>query len=256
MILCLDIGNSHIYGGLFSGDKITLTFRTNSQHGTSSDELGIFLKAVLRENNINYEDIEQIAIASVVPSIDYSLRSACLKYLKHDPFFLKAGVKTGLKIKYHNPLEVGADRIAGAIAATSQFPQKNIIIADFGTASVFDVISEKHEYLGGAILPGLRLSMEALTQNTAKLRPVEIMKPSSIIGRSTTESIQSGLYHTHLAATKYFIQNIKEQHFSNTPPVVLGTGGFSHLFTDQDVFTSHVPNLVLYGLKIALEKNT
>lgn len=255
MILCIDVGNSHIYGGVFSQEKIITSFRLNSQQGITSDQLGIFLKNVLRENNVDPEKIEKIAIASVVPSIDYSLRSACIKYLKLDPFFLKAGTKTGLKIKYHNPLEVGADRIANAIAAVEQFPEKNIIIADLGTASVFCAVTAKKEYLGGAIFPGLRLSMEALTKNTAKLSAVEIIKPDKLVGRSTTESIQSGLYHAHLGAIREFIQKITVEHFKDDTPIIIGTGGFSHLFSGENIFSLIIPDLVFYGLLAALKKN-
>src|SRR4051812_38031978 len=125
MILCLDVGNTQLYGGVFAGEKIQLRFRYPTQRGTTSDQAGIFLKNVLRENSIDFTAIKQIAICSVVPHMDYSLRSACIKYFNIDPFMLQAGVKTGLKIKYRNPLEVGADRIANAIAANKQFPQKN-----------------------------------------------------------------------------------------------------------------------------------
>lgn len=142
MILCIDVGNSHIYGGVFDGDEIKLRFRHTSKVSTS-DELGIFLKSVLRENNCSPETIRKIAICSVVPQVDYSLRSACVKYFSIDPFLLQAGVKTGLNIKYRNPVEVGADRIANAIAATHSFPNQNIIVIDFGTATTFCAISHK-----------------------------------------------------------------------------------------------------------------
>lgn len=256
MILCLDVGNSQIFGGVFQDNDLIFNFRANSQQGTSSDQIGVFLKSVLRENHIDSNKIQKVAIASVVPSIDYSLRSAVLKYLKIEPFFLKAGVKTGLKIKYHNPLEVGADRIADAIAASHQFPNRNIIIGDFGTASVFCAINKNKEYLGGAILPGMRLSMEALAHNTAKLHSVEIINPENVVGRSTTESIQSGLYFGHLGAIKEFTTRITSTHFQNETPIIIGTGGFSHLFADEKLFTIIVPDLVLLGLKIALNLNT
>lgn len=255
MILCIDVGNSHIYGGVFKNEQCLLTFRMNTQAGTTSDELGVFLKNVLRENEVNPSTIEQIAICSVVPSIDYSLRSACLKYFKQDPFFLKTGVKTGLKIKYHNPHEVGADRIANAIAAVELFPQKNIIIADLGTATVFCAINTEREYLGGAILPGMRLSMEALTKNTAKLSPVEILRPQTLIGRSTTESIQSGLYHAQVGALREFIERIKGSEFKGSSPVIIGTGGFSQLLQEEKIFTTIIADLALQGLRIALAKN-
>lgn len=124
----------------------------------------VFLKSVLRENNCLPESIKQIGICSVVPQIDYSLRAACVKYFSIDPFLLQAGVKTGLNIKYRNPVEVGADRIANAIATTHLYPNQNVIVIDFGTATTICVISAQKAYMGGAILPGVRLSVDALSK--------------------------------------------------------------------------------------------
>ncbi len=256
MILCLDVGNSHIYGGLFNNNKLCLQFRHDTKQASSSDQLGIFLRSVLRENGHDPLSIKKIAICSVVPAIDYSLRSACVKYFNKEPFYLQAGVKTGLKIKYYNPHEVGADRISNAIAAIHQFPDKNIIIFDFGTATTCCVINTDREYVGGAIFAGLRLSMEALEQNAAKLFPVAIMKPNIILGRSTRESIQSGLYYAQLGAVKELITQIKSEIFINQSYKVLATGGFSHLFQEEKLFTAVIPELVLHGLLIALELNS
>ena len=205
MMLCLDVGNSHIYGGVFQDDEISLRFRHASKESTS-DEIGLFLKQVLRENAFDPEEIRQIAIGSVVPQLDYSLRSACIKYFSIEPFFLQAGVKTGLNIKYRNPVDVGADRIADAIAATHRFPDTPLVIIDFGTATTLCVVNAKKAYLGGAILPGLRLSMDALSSNTAKLPSVDIVRVSDVIGRSTVESIQSGVYFGALGSVRELVQ--------------------------------------------------
>lgn len=250
MILCLDVGNSHIYGGVFAGDDILLRFRHSSIMSTS-DELGIFLKSVLRENNCSPDAISQIAICSVVPQLDYSLRSACYKYFSQDPFLLQAGVKTGLKINYRNPVEVGADRIANAIAASHFYPSQNIIIIDFGTATTFCALRADKSYLGGVIMAGIRLSTEALSQKTAKLPSVEILKTEAVVGRSTIESIQSGLFYGTIGASKELIQRIKKEAFSDEPSLVLATGGFASLFENQNVFDLHVPDLVLQGVKQA-----
>lgn len=255
MIICLDVGNTHIFGGVFEGERDVLTFRIPTHSGITSDQFGIFLKSVLRENGVDPERVEKISIGSVVPSIDYSLRSACVKYFKIAPFFLKAGVKTGLKIKYHNPMEVGADRIANAIAAVEEFPDRDIIIADFGTATVFCAVTAEREYLGGAILPGMRLSMEALNKNTAKLSPVEIVRSEVVIGRSTVESIQAGLYFSQIGAMREFVSRAKKTQFLNAEPIIIGTGGFSHLFEKEDLFTVIISDLALQGLRLALEKN-
>jgi len=256
MIICLDVGNTHIFGGVFNNNKYILTFRIDTHSGITSDQFGVFLKNVLRENNVDPDNVQNISIGSVVPSIDYSLRSACIKYFHITPFFLKAGVKTGLMIKYYNPSEVGADRIANAIAAVEQFPDQDIIIADFGTATVFCAVTANKEYLGGAILPGMRLSMEALNKGTAKLFPVEIIRPNNTVGKSTTESIQSGLYLSQIGAMREFLFRCKENHYFHSDPLILGTGGFSHLFDQENLFHAIMPNLALHGLLLALEKNS
>jgi len=255
MILCLDVGNTQVYGGIFANGKILLHFRYNSKSTYSSDQHGIFLKSILRENNVNSNAIRHIAICSVVPNMDYSLRAACIKYFSINPFFLQADAKTGLDIKYYNPKEVGADRIANAIAAVDEFPNQNIIVVDFGTATTICVISAQKEYLGGLILAGIQLSMNALQTNTAKLFPVEIVQPRNVIGQSTTESIQSGLYYSQLATIKEISNYICANQFANSKPVIIGTGGFAHLFEAQNIFSVIKPDLVLHGLHLALTTN-
>jgi type III pantothenate kinase len=255
MILCLDVGNTQVYGGIFSESKILLRFRYDSKSSYSSDQHGIFLKAILRENNIEPSKIRHISICSVVPNIDYSLRAACIKYFSITPFFLQAGAQTGLDLKYYNPNEIGADRIANAIAATNIYPDKNLIVVDLGTATTICVISAAKEYLGGVIMAGIQLSMNALQSNTAKLFPVEIIQPKSVIGRSTTESIQSGLYYSQLATIKEITQQISATAFVGQKPLIIGTGGFAHLFERQNLFTILLPDLVLHGLLLALDLN-
>ncbi len=255
MMLCLDVGNSHIYGGVFSGDEIALRFRHTST-GSTSDEMGIFLKNVLRENQCDPNAVRRVGICSVVPQLDYSLRSACIKYFSVEPFFLQAGVKTGLNIKYRNPVDVGADRIANAIAATHQFPGEPLIIIDFGTATTFCVIDAQKGYLGGAILPGLRLSMDALSNNTAKLPAVDLVRVDDVIGRSTIESIQSGLYFGALGAAREIVQRIKQRVFPSQNVLILATGGFAPLFERQGLYDHLLSDLVLQGVRIAMEMNS
>ena len=256
MILALDVGNSQIYGGVFIGGELKLQFRKTSKGGNSSDEFGLFLRSILRENDIQPERIEHIAVCSVVPDVIHSLKGACVKYFNLQPFILQAGVKTGLKIRYRNPIEVGADRIANSVAAAGMFPEKNIIIADFGTATTFCAVSSDREYLGGLILPGFRISMEALESQTAKLPVVEIIRPTEVIGRSTVESIQSGLYFSNLHALRGISEQIKREYFKNQDTLLIGTGGFSRLFEQAQVFDHLVPDLVLRGVKMTLEFNT
>ena len=255
MILCLDLGNSHIFGGVIEGHKIKLRFRYPSNQVGTSDQLGLFFTAVLRENHIDPKDIIHISLCSVVPSLDYSVISACIKYFNIEPFILKPGVKTGLKLQINNPLELGADRIANAIAAYTHFPDKNIIVIDFGTATTFCAISKDRAYLGGVILPGLKISLHALFSNTAKLSSVEIIKPQTTLGKTTKTNIQSGLYYGQLGAAKEILHNLTQEIFQGVKPLVIGTGGFAHLFSTENLFTVIIHDLVLQGLRIALEKN-
>ena len=256
MILCLDIGNSQIHGGLFdSQGKKQFQFRKSTDKNSSSDETGVFLKAVLRENGYSSEDVQQIALCTVVPEAIYSVTNACLKYLKKRPFVLKAGVKTGLKIKYRNPLEVGADRIANGVAATHLFPNENAIVVDFGTATTFCALSKDLEYMGGVILPGLKIAMKSLEINTAKLPTVEIVGMEKTLGQSTVESIQSGLFWGHVGAVRQILENLKTDCFSGQEVKVIATGGFTHLFSKLSLYDHHEPDLVLKGLFLSLLKN-
>lgn len=255
MILALDVGNSQIHGGVYEAEKLRFQFRKNTRPGSSSDEIGLFLTMVLRENGVSPRQIGSVAICSVVPDVIHSLKNACLKYFDLQPFILGPGTRTGLRIRYRNPLEVGSDRIANSIAASHLFPDRDLIIADFGTATTYDVVTAGREYLGGLILPGLRISMEALESKTARLPSVEILEPSELIGRSTIESIQAGLYYQSLFAHQGLTARIKAEHFKGREVVVVGTGGFARMYEREGVFDALVPELVLMGLNLALGMN-
>lgn len=255
MILTLDVGNSQIYGGVFDKDKMKVSFRQSSQTGSSSDQMGIFLRNALRENDVEPKKVTQIAICSVVPDVIYSLKGACKKYFNIDPFVLQAGVKTGLKIKYLNPGEVGADRISNSIAAIKAYPKKNIIIVDLGTATTFCAISKEKDYLGGSIMAGLKLCMEALESRTAKLPTVEIVQMKKALGRATVESIQSGLYYGHVGMIRELCARLQEECFPKEKPFVIGTGGFAYLFEKEKIFDVIIPDLVLKGLIEAVSLN-
>ena len=164
-------------------------------------------------------------------------------------------MKTGLKIRYRNPLEVGPDRIANAIGALHLYPDRNLIIIDFGTATTFDVVRATRDYLGGIILAGPRIAMEALEKNTACLPTVEIVPGAELVGRSTVESIQSGLYFGTRAVVSGLTHEIREQAFRGKSAVVIGTGGLSRLFEHEKVFNVLLPDLVLLGLERALALN-
>ena len=255
MLLCLDVGNSQIYGGLFEDDLLRVQFRRTSQLRSSSDELGVFFRSVLRENNVNPDEISRVAICCVVPDLLYSLRACCQKYFGLDPLVLRPGIRTGLKIAYRDPKEVGADRIADAVGAVTMFPDRNLIVADFGTATTICAITRDKEFLGGNIIPGVRLSMEALEERTAQLPAVEILPPRTALGRSTVESIQSGLYWSNVGMVRELIGRITAEEFSDEAPVVIGTGGFAQLFNREELFDQVVPDLILAGLQEIVRLN-
>lgn len=255
MILCLDVGNTQIFAGVFDDDGIKLRFRRTSRTGASSDEIGVFLRAALRENDIDPHSVKQIAICTVVPEVLHSVKNACLKYFNLNPFVLQAGVKTGLKVRYKNPLEVGSDRIANAIAGTHIYPNKNLVIIDFGTATTFCAISKEKDYLGGVIIAGLRISMEALESRTSKLPSVEIVRTPDCLAKTTVESIQSGLYYGTIGQVKEITARITNEAFGGEKPYVIGTGGIASLFANAGIFDEESPDLVLHGLQTALRMN-
>ena len=256
MKLCLDVGNSHIYGGVYASGRVLLTFRRGTKAGSSSDEYGLFFRGVLRENDIDPNQVDEIALCSVVPEAIYAISAACQKYFDIKPFILKAGVKTGLKIQYRNPLEVGADRIANAIAGAELFPDQNLIILDMGTATTLCAIGKDRSYRGGVILPGLKMSMQALESGTSKLGSVEIIRKDVCLGRTTTSSIQSGLYFGHLGALREIMHRIQLEEFDGQRPKVIATGGFATLFGGTGLFDQIEQDLVLRGLLGVLEMNT
>ncbi|NCF32073.1 MAG: type III pantothenate kinase, partial [Proteobacteria bacterium] len=189
MILVLDVGNSQIFCGVFDQGELSIQFRYASTSRSSSDEIGVFLRGALRENGVAPEAIKTIGISSVVPELNYTLWGCCQKYFDIDPMVLRPGLKTGLQIAYKDPKEVGSDRIADAMGAVKLFPNQNLIVVDFGRATTVCAVSKDRVFLGGNIMPGVRLAMEALEAKTAKLPSVEIKPAKLAMGKTTTESI-------------------------------------------------------------------
>ena len=255
MLLSLDVGNTNIAGGVFDGDKLILNFRQITHKNASSDETGIFLRSVLRENGIDFSKITQIGVCSVVPPVNYSLSNAVYKYFGTEPLFIQAGIKTGLKLKTSNPKEIGADLIADSIGAVSLHPDKDLIIVDLGTATTIHAVTKNKEYLGGSIFAGLKISVEALAGGTSKLPHVEIKKAEQACCGGTIEAIQSGIYFGTLGAIKELLHQFKKELFKDSEPYVIATGGFSKIFEGCGVFDEIIPELTLLGVKKAVELN-
>ena len=255
MMLCLDIGNTQIYVGYYDGNKIVHSFRITTKLGWSSDQFGVFIRSYLREQGLDYKFIKKIAICSVVPSVNYSIRSACVKYFNIEPFIVQLGVKTGLIVnKYKNPHEIGSDIIAGCVAAINLFPRQNIIVADLGTATTIAAINDKKEFYGGTIMPGIKTQADSLFAAAEKLSAIDIMAPEKVTGTSTTHAIQSGIYYGHLAAITVLTQQLSQEVFGTTVNVkIIGTGGFAVLYNRTKIFDIIEPDLIFNGL-VLIEK--
>jgi type III pantothenate kinase len=254
MLLCLDVGNTHILGGIFEQNKLLTRFRYATQLVGTADQFGMFLFNYLTAHEINGEKIKATAICSVVPSLDFTIKHAISLYLSSSDYYvLQSDVSGDLQIKIKNPAELGADSIADAIGAIAAYPRENIIIIDMGTATALCAINRNHHLLGVSILPGMRLSMESLSTRTAKLMEVDIESPTVYLGRTTQESIRSGLYYGQLGALKEIIAGIKREVFADEPVVTIGTGGFAQLFRNESLFDVILPDLVLQGLCKAYE---
>jgi len=253
MILTLDVGNTQIFGGVFDGDEIKLRFRKTSKGPITSDELGIFLRTVLRENGFDPAAVNEIGVSSVVPDINRTISNCCVKYFNAEPFAIGPGIKTGLNIKGKDAGNLGADRVADAIAGIHLYPGANLIIIDFGTANTYDAVSKNKEYLGGAIQVGVSASLNALVDNAALLSKVEISNPGRAAGLTTETQLQAGLYYGNLGAIKEFVNRLKEECFKGEPVKVIGTGGIGRMF--ENAFDVYNPDLVIIGIKVAMEMN-
>lgn len=253
MVFVLDVGNSNIKCGLFSDGKLINSWRMTTRLERTADEYGIRIMAFFNHVGLKPENIDGIIISSVIPSINYTLQHMCSTYFKKRAMVIGPGMKTGINIKYDNPKELGADRIVGAIAAYHLYGGPCIII-DFGTATTFGAISENGDFLGGAICPGLKISAEALTVNAAKLPRVELVKPESIIAKSTITGMQAGIIYGYVGQVDYIIRKFKSE--IGGEPKVIATGGLAKLVAQETKEIDEINSLLtLIGLNIVYNKN-
>lgn len=253
MLLAVDIGNTTVAVGVFEGKELRRDWKVRTDREKTADEYGIVLLELLRASGLEPASITDMIISSVVPPL-----TPVFQALSRDMFGLKAlvvgpGLRTGMPILYENPFEVGADRVVASVAAFEKHGGPSIVV-DFGTATTFDVITEKGEYLGGAIAPGIRISAEALYLKTAKLPRIEIAKPRKAIGRTTVTSMQSGLYFGYIGLVANIITELKKELGQETK--VISTGGFAALIVPEvKAIDCHEPDLVLEGLRIIYDRN-
>ncbi|MDY5220193.1 MAG: type III pantothenate kinase, partial [Eubacteriales bacterium] len=231
MILTLDIGNTNIKTALFEGMEMVQYWRVSTDRNMSSDEYGILLMNLFAHRHISPEQVEGIMISSVVPQINFTIEHMCRTYFKQEPRIIGPGIKTGINIKYENPRELGSDRIANAVAAYELYGGPCITI-DFGTATSFGVISERGEFLGGAICPGLKLAAEALTERAAKLPRFELVKPESVIGRNTVTNMQAGIVYGYIGQINYLVDRMKKE-LGAPNAKVIATGGLAVLVAEE-----------------------
>ena len=254
MILTLDIGNTNIKTALFDGEEMIHYWRIATNRSMSSDEYGILMNNLFTFNGRSMNEVEGIVMSSVVPTINFTIDHMCRNYFGMEPMMVGPGVKTGINIKYENARELGSDRIANAVAAYHIYGGPCIFI-DFGTATSFGVLSQKGEFLGGAICPGIKLSSEALFERTAKLPRFELIKPESVIGKNTITNMQSGIVFGHVGMVTYLVRKMKEE-LGAPDARVIATGGLALLVSDQTNAIDVLDGLLtLKGLRIVYEKN-
>ena len=253
MLIAIDIGNTNITIGLFRESELVSTWRFSTDSQRTSDEYGLLLKQVMSYNNIEVAQIEAAAICSVVPPLTPTFESLCRMYLDVNPLTVVAGTKTGIKVLYDSPRDVGTDRIVDAAAAHHMYGGPCIIV-DLGTATVFDAVNERAEYLGGAIAPGMIVSADSLYRATSQLRRVELNAPDQAIGKNTTHSIQSGLVFGYSELIKGMIARFKKE--IGTDATVIATGGQAIIVKDQVGEFDYIdPDLTLKGLRIVHSLN-
>lgn len=253
MILAMDIGNTNIVLGVYRDDQILAHWRLSTNRQQTADEYGIMIKTLFNCEGIEAKGVKAIVISSVVPPLMDNIERMARKYFDLEPLIVGPGIKTGMKILYDNPREVGADRIVNAIAAIDKYGGP-LIVVDFGTATTFCAISGEGDYLGGAIVPGIGIALEALFQRAAKLPRIELVKPRTAIGRNTVSSMQSGIIFGYAGLVDEMVRRIKSE--MGGDPYVVATGGLAELISSEAKTIGEVnPYLTLEGLLLLYKRN-
>lgn len=253
MLLAVDVGNTDITFGLFREDELITRFRITAKMPRSSDEYGGVICNVLDQKGFSPKDVTEVIIASVVPKMMYSFTSGIIKYLKCHPVVVGAGTRTGIRIETANPKEIGPDRIVDAVSAYEQYGGP-IIVVDFGTATTYDLVTDGGVFLGGIISPGIRISANALWNNTANLPEIEIKSPGVVIAKETVSSMQAGLFYGTIGQSEYIIRKIKEESGLDEVKVV-ATGGLGKIIADNtDEIQVYDSDLTLKGLQLIYQK--
>lgn len=253
MLLAVDVGNTDITFGVFRGSDLITRFRMTVKVPRSSDEYGELMCNILEQKGYSPNDIDEVIIASVVPKMMYSFTSGVIKYLDCQPIVVGAGTKTGIRIETANPKEIGPDRIVDAVSAYEQHGGP-IIVVDYGTATTYDLVTADGAFLGGVISPGIRISANALWNNTANLPEIEIKCPGSVVAKGTISSMQAGLFYGTIGQSEYIIRKIKEESGLLDAKVV-ATGGLGKIIADStEEIQVYDSDLTLKGLQLIYQK--
>jgi type III pantothenate kinase len=259
MLLTLDVGNTNTVLGLYrlAPDELITHWRVSTLRTQTADEYGVLFLNLFAMRKVEATEVSAIIISSVVPPLESTLRQVCERYFNLKPMFVEPGIKTGMPILVDNPAELGADRLVNGVAAFARYGGPCIVV-DFGTATTFDVISPKGEYLGGVIAPGLAISAEALFARAAKLSRVDVKKPAKVVGTNTVAHIQSGLYYGYIGLVDGILERIlNETRGPDSPaPKIIATGGLARLIVDDSRFIDTIDDmLTLDGLRLIYERN-
>lgn len=254
MILVVDVGNTNLTWGVYDGQTLKATFRMTTKTPRTSDEYGVLLSEMLKNQGIDPMKLEGSIVASVVPDVMHALLGSIKRYTSTKPMNVGPGIKTGIKVAGEDPKGIGADRIVDVVAAYEKFGAP-VLVVDFGTATTYDLVTEGGNFNVGITAPGIKISLEALCRQAAKLPNIEIKKPKSILAQETISSMQAGLVYGQIGQTEYIIKKVKEE--SGLPKLkVVATGGLGRLIAEEtDTIDVYDPYLTLEGLRILYEKN-
>jgi len=253
MLLTIDVGNTNVTWGVFDGENLRATCRVATVHDRMPDEYGILLVQLLQHRQIQPADVSGVAIASVVPTLTHIFRQVSRDYIGPEPLIVDAGVRTGVRIRYENPRDVGADRVVDCAAVQARYGGPACVV-DFGTATTFDAISREGDYLGGAIAPGIEIAAEALFSRASKLYRVEIAPPARVIGTNTVTALQSGIFLGYVALVEGLVARFRSELGDDMK--VIATGGLAATVARETPSIQHVdPWLTLEGLRIVYNLN-
>jgi type III pantothenate kinase len=254
VLLAADVGNTEIVLGVFDGPKLAHTWRLSTRPERTADELALHLEFFLEHRGLEFTSLDGFVVASVVPDVTHAVRDLAEQYLTFAPVIVGPGTKTGVPVLTDNPREVGADRVVNTLAAFTRFGGPAIVV-DFGTSTNFDVVSEKGEFLGGVIAPGLQVSASSLVSRTARLTRVDLTPPRSPIGRSTVEAIQSGLLYGTAGEVDAIVTRIRTELAAPSAPVIATGGLAATVIPHCSTIDHHEPWLTLEGLRMVYERN-